>query len=69
MFWDSDTLHDIGFIDVSEGYTDYRLLYDSDKKIFNLFYVSDYEPTDEDGVGAEYDYGIIYFDEFLRRLC
>lgn len=67
-FWNSDTLHDIGFIDVPEGCTDCRLLYDADKKIFNLFYTSDYEPADEDGFGAEYDYGDIYFDEFFRRL-
>lgn len=67
-FWDSDTLYDMGFIDVPRGYTDCRLLYDADKKIFNLFYVSDYEPPDEDGFGAEYDYGDIYFDEFFRIL-
>ncbi len=67
-FWNSGTLHDIGFIDVPEGCTDCRLLYDADKKIFDLFYVSDYEPPDEDGFGAEYDYDDIYFDEFFRRL-
>lgn len=68
MFWDSDTLYDIGFIDVPKGYTDCGLRYDADKKIFGLCYVSDYEPPDEDGFGAEYDYDYIYFDKFFRPL-
>lgn len=67
-FWNSSILYDIGFIDVPKGFTDCRLLYDADKRIFNLCYVSDYEPPDEDGFGAEWTYDNICFDEFFRRL-
>ncbi len=67
-FWDSSVLKKIGFTDVPGGCTDCRLFYDADKKIFDLFYVSDYEPPDEDGFGAEWDYDNIYFDEFFNRL-
>lgn len=64
-FWNSGTLHDIGFIDVPDGYTDCTLRYDADKKIFKLSYVSNYLPSDEDGFGAEYEYDYIFFDEFF----
>lgn len=47
---------------------DCRLLYDVDKRIFDLLYFSDYEPPDEDGFGTEYEYDDIYFDEFFCRL-
>lgn len=67
-FWNSATLYDIGFIDVPQGYTDCSLLYDPNKKIYDLCYVSDYEPPDEDGFGAEWDYDDMYFDEFFRRV-
>lgn len=67
-FWNSGELYDMGFIDVPREYTDCTLRYDADKKIFMLLYVSDYEPPDEDGFGAEYDIDRICFDEFFRIL-
>lgn len=66
--WNSTTLYDMGFIDVPRDYTDCRLTYDKDKKIYDLCYVSYYEPPDEDGFGAEWEYNDIYFDEFFCRL-
>lgn len=67
-FWNSTTLYEIGFIDVPKECTDCRLYYDPDKRFYDLHYVSDYEPPDEDGFGAEWEYDDIYFDEFFRRL-
>lgn len=66
--WNSNILYNMGFIDVPRDYTDCRLTYDADKKIYDLCYVSYYEPPDEDGFGAEWEYDDIYFDEFFRRL-
>ncbi len=67
-FWDSGSLYEIGFIDVPDGHTDCRLFYNAGERFFDLCYVSDYEPPDEDGFGAEWEYDYIYFDEFFRRL-
>lgn len=67
-FWDSTTLYEIGLTDVPKGCTDCRLHYDTEKRIYDLCYVSYYEPPDEDGFGAEWDYDDIYFNEFFCRL-
>ena len=66
--WASSFLYEIGFIDVPAGYEDCRLSYNVDKKCFILSYVSFYEPPDEYGFGAEWEYDYIYFDEFFCRL-
>ncbi len=67
-FWDSDILYEIGFIDVPKECTDCKLLFDTDKKIFDLLYVYSYESPDDYGFGAEWHYDDIYFNEFFRRL-
>lgn len=66
--WSSTFLYEIGFIDVPTGYTECQLLYDTERRIYDLCYVSDYEAPDEDGFGAEWEYEDIYFDEFFRYL-
>lgn len=66
--WNSTVLYEIGFIDVPQGYEESRLFYDAEKRIYDLHYLSDYEPPDEYGFGAEWEYDDIYFDEFFRRL-
>lgn len=67
-FGSSDILHIIGFTDVPKGYDDCRLLYDTEKRIYDLCYVSSYEEPDEYGFGAKWDFADIYFDEFFHRL-
>lgn len=68
MFSNSSTLREMGFIDVPAGYEDCRLRYSVEKKYFDLCYVSFYDPPDEYGFGAEWEYSDIYFDEFFCRL-
>lgn len=61
-------LHKIGLIGIPSRYEDCGISYDADKKIYCVSYLSGYEPPDEDGFGAEWEYDAIYFDEFFRRL-
>lgn len=68
MFWDSSFLREIGFIDIPSGYEECRLTYIAKERYFVLCYVSDYEPPDEYGFGAEWEYDYIYFDEFFNLL-
>lgn len=67
-FWSSNKLREIGFIDVPRNRKECSLSYDINGKYFSLCYVSSYEPPDETGFGAEWEYSDIYFDEFFRRL-
>ena len=66
--WKSTVLYEIGFIDVPQEYEECHLSFDADKRIYDLHYLSDYEPPDEYGFGAEWEYDDIYFDEFFCRL-
>lgn len=66
--WSSDSLCEIGLVDMERGCTDCSLYYDRKRNCFVLMYVSDYEPPDEDGFGAEWEYENIYFDEFFCRI-
>lgn len=66
--WDSDSLWKIGLLDMERGCTDCSFCYVRRKGCFVLTYVADYEPPDEDGFGAEWDYEKIYFDEFFCRV-
>lgn len=67
-FWDSDSLWEIGLVDMPRGCTDCRLWYDRRRGCFVVMYVEDYIPADEYGFGAEWDYDYIYLDEFFYRL-
>ncbi len=67
-FWSSDSLWEIGLTDTKRNCTDCSFYYDKKKNCFVLMYVSDYEPPDEDGFGAEWEYENIYFDEFFCRV-
>lgn len=67
-FWDSDSLWEIGLLDMERGCTDCSFRYVRKSGCFVLTYVADYEPPDEDGFGAEWEYGHIYFDEFFCRI-
>ncbi len=66
--WASSFLSKIGFIGVPGGYEDCGLQFHKEQGYFDFYYVSDYEPPDEDGFGAEWEYGHIYFDEYFCRL-
>ncbi len=66
--WASNFLYKVGFIDVVERYEDCSLRFDSRRRQYILIYVSDYDPADDDGFGAEWKYGKIYFDEFFNRI-
>lgn len=66
--WASSFLYEIGFIDVPAGYEDCSLSYNVNERYFILHYVGFYDPPDEYGFGAEWEYEHIYFDEFFRRL-
>lgn len=68
QFWSSDSLWEIGLVDMERGCTDCSFYFDRESKCFILTYVSDYEPPDEDGFGAEWEYENIYFDEFFCRV-
>ena len=67
-FWDSSELREIGFIDVPAGYEECTLSYNAVERYFDLCYVSFYDPPDEYGFGAEWEYSNIYFSEFFCRL-
>lgn len=68
QFWDSDSLWKMGLIDMQRGCTDCSLSYEVKDGYFVFSYVADYEPPDEDGFGAEWDYEHIYYDEFFCRI-
>lgn len=67
-FWDSSNLREIGFIDVPAGYEECTLKYNAVERYFDLCYVSFYNPPDEYGFGAEWEYSNFYFSEFFCRL-
>lgn len=66
--WASSFLSKIGLIDVPAGYEDCGIQFMKEQRYFDFYYVSDYEPPDDDGFGAEWEYGHIYFDEYFCRL-
>lgn len=66
--WSGSFLYEIGFIDVPTDCEECRLSYNVDERYFDLRYVSFYEPPDEYGFGAEWEYDDVYFDEFFCRL-
>lgn len=66
--WASDSLWEIGFIDMVRGCTDCRLIPHREKGCFELLYVSYYDPPDDTGFGAEYEYESVYYNEFFRKL-
>lgn len=66
--WASTFLSDVGFIDVPAHHEDCCIRYDKERRYFELMYVRDYEPPDEDGFGAEWEYDSYYFDEYFCRL-
>lgn len=67
-FWSSASLWKMGLIDMERGRTDCSLLFNMKRGYFVFEYVSDYEPPDEDGFGAEWEYEDIYYDEFFCRI-
>lgn len=66
--WSSTFLSDVGFIDVPVHHEDCCIRYDREQRYFELMYVRDYEPPDDDGFGAEWEYDSYYFDEYFCRL-
>lgn len=67
-FWDSDSLWEMGLIDMERGCTDCSLSINRRGGYFDFCYVAEYEPPDEYGFGAEWDYENIYYNEFFCRI-
>ena len=67
-FWGSDTLWEMGLVDMKRGYTDCSLRFDAKRGYFVFEYVSDYDPPDETGFGAEWDYENVYYNEFFCHI-
>ena len=57
-----------GFMDVPDGYDECTLKFNRETRRYTMTYLSDYEPPDEDGYGAEWEYDDMYFDEFFNRV-
>lgn len=67
-FWSSDLFYKAGFCDVIRGSEDCGLSFHRDDGYFDFYYVSDYEPPDEDGFGSETEYTSVFYDEFFRKI-
>lgn len=61
-------LRKAGFIGIPHRLDEGGLTFDSERGIYTLIYLKDFIPWDEDGFGAEWDYGELYFDAFFRRI-
>lgn len=66
--WTSGFLRRAGLINVPDGYDECSLRFDRETRRYTLTYLSDYEPPDEDGYGAEWEYDDLFFDEFFNRV-
>ena len=66
--YSSDVLYNAGLIDVPTGYNPEGLRYDRNRACFCLTCESGYEPPDEDGFGAEWEYEDLWFDLLFNRL-
>ena len=66
--WTSDLLREAGFIDILKHKEDCGLVYHYQHGYFRFFYMSDYEPPDEEGFGSEIEYDSVYYDEFFKIL-
>ena len=67
-FWSSDSLRELGFLDVPKGLTDCCLRWRSVFQLMFLEYTEDYIPADEDGFGREDDVGSVLFDAFFNPI-
>jgi len=66
--WGSNTLREIGLVDILQDKIDCRLRFDKRTGCFIFSYMSDYEPPDEDGYGSETEYKSVYYDEFFMKI-
>ena len=67
-FWSSEMFYDAGFCDIIRKKEDCGLVIHKKLGYIEFYYVSYYEPPDEDGFGSETEYESVYYDEFFRRL-
>lgn len=67
-FWSSEMFYDAGFCDIIRKKEDCGLVIHKKLGYIEFYYVSDYEPPDEDGFGSETTYESVYYDEFFKRL-
>lgn len=63
--WESDSLWNMGMIDMVRGYTDCQIEFCREKGYYDFLYVESYYPPDETGFGAEWNYENAYYDEFF----
>lgn len=63
--WESDSLWNIGMIDMVRGYTDCQIKFCREKGYYDFLYVESYYPPDETGFGEEWNYENAYYDEFF----
>lgn len=61
-------LRKAGFIGIPHRLDEGGLTFDSERGVYTIVYLKNFIPWDEDGFGAEWDYGELYFDAFFRRI-
>ena len=61
-------LRKAGFIGIPHRLDKGGLTFDSERGVYTIVYLKGFIPWDEDGFGAEWDYGELYFDAFFRRI-
>lgn len=67
-FWSSNLFYAAGFCDIIRDKEDCGLTFHKDYGYFEFYYVSYYEPADEDGFGSETEYEYEFYDEFFRKI-
>lgn len=67
-FWSSELFYKAGFCDIIRGMEDCGLIFYKSYGYQKFYYVSDYEPSDEDGFGSETKYSSVFYDEFFREI-
>lgn len=67
-FWSSDLFYKAGLCDIIRGVEDCGLSFHRDDGYFDFYYVSDYEPPDEEGFGSNSEYTSVFYDEFFRKI-
>ena len=67
-YWSSESFYKAGLCDIIRGKEDCGLIFHKDEGYFEFYFVSYYEPPDDDGFGSEVEYTSVFYDEFFNRL-
>ncbi len=68
LIWSSNSFRATGFPDIIPNHESCGLICHQDVGIMEFYYVSFYDPPDEDGFGMETEYEYILLDEFFKIL-